>query len=230
MLLISFSICSVVYLYREDGASLAAAQSLFCSSNQAKIRFCAGFCLHWMDDSKQNATGMLGLLSECSSVVSRAIFCVETATTDYRHDTVWSCLISWSDWFHLISLSDAPICSQPDLFVHWSMIKWDCTSDLIRFSNCTTVWTQHLTWGLVIIKGKEYLQWSSFFLIISHQLHLDTEILYQAFEWCNDYVLIRTQTGCGRAGTGEGEVLWTQRDCGALWKGHARQLCAHCEG
>lgn len=54
------------------------------------------------------------------------------------------------------------------------------------------------------------------FFLISHQLHLDTEILFQAFERSTDYVLIRTQTGCGRAGTGEGEVLWTQRDCGAL--------------
>lgn len=34
----------------------------------------------------------------------------------------------------------------------------------------------------------------------------------------NDCVLIRKQTGCGRAGTGEGEALWTRRDRGASAK------------
>ena len=34
----------------------------------------------------------------------------------------------------------------------------------------------------------------------------------------NDCVLIRKQTGCGRAGTGEGEAPWTRRDRGASVK------------
>lgn len=137
------------------------------------------------------------------------------------------CLISQSDWSSLILLSDTLICVHLVLFVYWSMIKWDCTCDPIRFSYCTcdAVGIQQLTIGWMIIKDKAYRQQMVLNLSSVPFRQWDT-VLYQAFEKSNDYVLIRKQTGCGRAGTAEGEVLWTQRDCRALWKGHARRLCA----
>lgn len=61
--------------------------------------------------------------------------------------------------------------------------------------------------------------------LIPHQFHSGAEILYQAFERSNDYVLIRKQTGCGRAGTGEGQILWTHGGTAGLCEKVMRGSC-----
>ena len=113
------------------------------------------------------------------------------------------------------------MCAQLDPFVYWSMIKWDCTCDPICFSNCThvPVWMPRLhPRGLMIIKEKGIRPVGVSQSLISS---VQGEMLYQPF-WRggvdNDCVLIRKQTGCGRAGTGEGEAPWTRRDRGASVK------------
>lgn len=90
---------------------------------------------------------------------SAAIYCVKSAATDHwRHSA--ACLISWSDWTCLTLFPDA-VCAHFILFVHRSLIKQDCTCDLIcscRWAH-VSVWMQRLTQGLMIIPEKAACQW-----------------------------------------------------------------------
>lgn len=118
MFLISVSICSsgcsifILTQIRQPQCFFHRFPEYLCSSNPSQDKILCWILSplnEWFQTKCYRDAWVIVLADLCSRAVSRAICCAKTATTDHRYGIVLVCLISWSNWSLLITLSHTPV-------------------------------------------------------------------------------------------------------------------------